>query len=155
LYTNDEEIKDRIEKIRGIVSRKIEKITLDMFLNKDQFFAYIEKADYFNQYNDIGIMANVDVGKLFSWLEAEADFRMDYKLLRFLNSRYRKNIVNEDLQPNDFDDVANVRLLQEKYEQKCVSLQNSFDRRIYKYKHIAGEYEKLIEYMEERIEAAK
>jgi len=100
-------------------------------------------------------MANVDVGKLFSWLEAEADFRMDYKLLRFLNSRYRKNIVNEDLQPNDFDDVANVRLLQEKYEQKCVSLQNSFDRRIYKYKHIAGEYEKLIEYMEERIEAAK
>ena len=100
-------------------------------------------------------MVNVNVERLFSWLEAESDFKMDYKLLYFLKSRYGKNVENWDVQPHDFGDVVNVKLLREKYEQKCISLRYSFDLSKRRYANIAGEYEKLIGYMEQSIATAK
>lgn len=155
LRIDDESIKSQFDRIIDIMKRKEEERTLAMFSDKAQFFEYIEEDNYFDQYNNIGIMRKIDVEKVFSWLKDESDFSMDYKLLRFLKSRYGKNVGNRGLHPSYFVDLDNVKKLCGEYEKRVSSLQHKFNLSKRQYGNLKKDYEELIKYMEKEIETEK
>ena len=91
----------------------------------------------------------LNLDDVFIWLDD--DVVNHKKLLNFLEFRYRINFANDELHESDYPEQEYVKILVEKYEEKCKSMAHNFRIDYREFKEILGRYRELNAYMERQI----
>ena len=121
-----------------------------IFSNKEAFLAYIaDRNKAVTEMTDINFLKKLNLDDVFIWLDD--DIVNHKKLLNFLEFRYRINFANDELHESDYPEQEYVKILVEKYEEKCKSMAHNFRIDYREFKEILGRYRELNAYMERQI----